>query len=48
MGREAAYTGKTISWDEVSAMSLKLVPETIEFGNVDWSKYPVPIPGTGK
>ncbi len=30
------------------ARSLRLVPETIEFGRVDWSKYPVPVPGTAK
>ena len=48
MGREAAYTGKTVAWDEISAASLRLVPETIEFGRVDWSKYPVPVPGTAK
>ncbi len=48
VGRQAAYTGQTVSWDEASAMSLGLVPESIEFGKVDWSKYPVPVPGTGK
>jgi hypothetical protein len=48
MGREAAYTGKTVSWDEISAMSLGLVPQDIAFGAVDWSKYPVPVPGTAK
>ena len=31
-GREAAYTGKSISWDEIMASSLKYGPETYEMG----------------
>ena len=31
-GREAAYTGKSISWDEIMASSLRYGPETYEMG----------------
>jgi predicted dehydrogenase len=48
MGREAAYTGKNITWDEMSAMAMNLVPEGVALGNVDMSKYTVPVPGSGK
>jgi predicted dehydrogenase len=48
MGREAAYTGKTITWNEVSAMSLGLVPEELTPADFDMSKYKVPVPGSGK
>lgn len=34
MGREAAYTGQEIEWDEILNSDLKLVPETFEFGSV--------------
>ncbi len=48
MGREAAYTGKTLSWDETSAMAMNLVPESPKLEDMDMSKYKVPVPGTGK
>ena len=47
MGREAAYTGKTITWDEISASDLDYMPEKLELGPMDMSKYTVPVPGTG-
>lgn len=37
MGREAAYTGQELTWDEVMASNLSLVPESLEMG-------PLPIP----
>lgn len=48
MGREAAYTGKTLTWDETSAMDMNLVPEDPKLENMDMSKFKVPVPGTGK
>lgn len=43
MGRLSAYTGKTLTWEEVSNSQLNLVPETLE-----WTKLavrPIAIPG---
>ena len=48
MGRESAYTGNTITWDEISAAALDYLPEKLELGKMDMSKYTVPVPGTGK
>ncbi len=48
MGREAAYTGKTITWDEISASDINYLPEKLELGNVDMSKFTVPVPGAEK
>lgn len=48
MGREAAYTGQTIEWDKISASDLDYMPEKLELGPMDMSKYTVPVPGTGK
>ena len=45
MGREAAYTGKTITWDEMSQSELDLMPEKLEMGPMDMSKYKVHVPG---
>ena len=48
MGRESAYTGKRITWDEIMSSKLKLGPDKVTMGNVDdMSKYEtVPVPGT--
>ena len=44
LGREAAYTGKVVTWEEMMASDLDLSPEKYEFGpNV---ARPVPKPGT--
>ena len=48
MGRESAYTGNTITWDEISAAALDYLPEKLELGKMDMSKYTVPVPGTEK
>jgi predicted dehydrogenase len=34
MGREAAYTGQEVTWDEVLNAEMDLGPETMEFGSV--------------
>ena len=48
MGRVAAYTGDTVEWDAISAAELDLLPEKLELGPMDMSKYTVQVPGTGK
>lgn len=45
MGRESAYTGKSVNWDEMTASSLTYEPSKLEMGSVDMSRYTVPIPG---
>lgn len=45
MGRESAYTGKKITWDEIYNSDLKLGPEEIAMGNIGITFTP-PIPGT--
>jgi hypothetical protein len=39
MGREAAYSGQTIEWDTISAADLDYLPEKLEIGPMDMSKY---------
>jgi len=48
MGREAAYTGKTIEWDEIAASPMDYTPEVLELGKMDMSKYVVAVPGSAK
>ena len=46
MGREAAYTGKAITWDEIMSSSLRYGPEIYEMGPLpDYHEGIVPIPG---
>jgi predicted dehydrogenase len=45
MGRQAAYTGQKITWEEMMSSDLKLGPEKIEMGPVEM-EYLVPKPGT--
>ncbi len=44
MGRISAYTGKTVTWDEMLNSELNLGPKHFVMGKVDVSKS-VPIPG---
>ncbi len=46
MGRESAYTGQEITWEEIMASELNLAPETLAFGPLPTP--PVPIPGVTK
>ncbi|MGP1476799.1 MAG: Gfo/Idh/MocA family protein [Phocaeicola sp.] len=48
MGREAAYTGKTVTWDDITASELDYMPEKLELGPMDMSKYTVPVPGVAE
>ena len=46
MGREAAYTGQVINWDELLNATQDLTPPTRGFGSL--AVPPVPMPGTTK
>ena len=48
MGREAAYTGATVTWDEMSASNLDYMPEKLELGKMDMSDYVVKVTGKAK
>ena len=48
MGREAAYTGDSVSWDEINASPIDYMPEKLELGPMDMSKYTVAVPGKAK
>ena len=43
LGREAAYTGKVVTWDEMMTSTLQLVPQDLHAW--DASLRPVPKPG---
>jgi len=49
MARESAYTGKVVTWDDMVASDLNMVPvefATGQFGKMDLKKYEiVPLPG---
>ena len=48
MGREAAYTGDSVSWDEINASPIDYMPAKLEMGPMDMSKYTVQVPGKAK
>jgi len=43
MGRESAYTGQVVTWDEISNSELNLFPASYQFGPAP--DRPVPMPG---
>ncbi len=45
MGRESAYTGKFITWDEIMASTLHLGPEEYKFGPLPDIKEEIPLAG---
>jgi myo-inositol 2-dehydrogenase / D-chiro-inositol 1-dehydrogenase len=45
MGREAAYTGYLVTWDNILRSDLDLGPSKIGFGPVEM-KFETPVPGT--
>jgi predicted dehydrogenase len=46
MGREAAYTGAAITWDEIMASDLRYGPVTYEMGALpDYREGEAPVPG---
>ena len=48
MGRTAAYTGDTVTWDAMSQSELDYLPEKLELGPMDMSDYTVQVPGKAK
>jgi hypothetical protein len=48
LGRESAYTGKRITWEELKTTSMDFLPQDPKLENQDMSKYIVPVPGKGK
>jgi predicted dehydrogenase len=42
MGRESAYTGKTVEWDPALNSTMRLGPEKYEFGPLPFPKVPNP------
>ena len=45
MAREAAYTGKICTWDQIIQSDLNYMPDELTLRNVDMSKYTVPVQG---
>jgi myo-inositol 2-dehydrogenase/D-chiro-inositol 1-dehydrogenase len=46
LGRESAYTGKAITWDEIMASDLRYGPEKYELGALpDYHEGVAPVPG---
>jgi len=45
MGRESAYSGAVVKWDDIYNSSLSYLPEKLEIGKMDMSNYVVPVPG---
>ena len=48
MGREAAYSGATVTWDEMSASQLDYMPEKLELGKMPMENYVVMVTGKAK
>ena len=46
MGRESAYTGKTVMWDDIMESNFTLAPDNLE--TWDGSLRPVPKPGDAR
>ncbi len=47
MGREAAYTGNLITWDQMLACTQDLAPDSLKWGD-SFTPSPMPIPGVTK
>ena len=48
MGRISAYTGAEVTWEEIMAMDMNLLPEDLVLKNMDMSKFARPVPGKAK
>src|SRR5262249_32743127 len=42
MGRESAYSGRTVEWDEALNSQAKLGPEKYDFGSLPFPEVPIP------
>lgn len=47
MGREAAYTGQLVSWDQILACTQDLAPDELNWGD-SFTPTPMPMPGVTK
>ena len=46
MGRQSAYTGQAVTWDEMTTSDLDLTPNDLSYeARMDMSGYKVPVPG---
>ena len=45
MGRESAYTGKDVTWEEIMNSDMRLGPKTYEFGPVPGVPETIPVIG---
>ena len=48
MGRESAYTGNEVTYDQVFNSAVSMMPEKLELGAYDLKAYTVPVPGKPK
>lgn len=48
MGRESAYTGQKITWEQMTASTENYMPDNISLGKMDMSNYKVRVPGSAK
>ena len=48
MGRMSAYTGQEITWEQLIASDMNLMPENLTLRDMDMSKFTVPVPGKVK
>jgi hypothetical protein len=42
MGRESAYTGQAITWDEAMSWQTSLMPQKLEWGPAPQASVPIP------
>ncbi|MDR2383282.1 MAG: Gfo/Idh/MocA family oxidoreductase [Prevotellaceae bacterium] len=48
LGRESAYTGKRITWEDIKKTNMDFLPQNPKLEKQDMTKYVVPVPGKGK
>jgi len=46
MGRASSYTGRLVTWDNMMGSDMNLVPADLSLRKVDFTEFPVPVPGT--
>lgn len=48
MGRESAYSGDTVTWDQISQSALDYMPSKLELGPMDMTQHTLKTPGKTK
>jgi predicted dehydrogenase len=48
MGRQSAYAGAMVTWEEISNSTLNYLPSVLEIGKVDMTGYVIEVPGKAK